>query len=423
MNTKLVAALAIALALVSACRTANAPETNASLPANTTVVNGNAAVNSTPAANTTTKTVPTDLNKLAERIVTQSAGVKEGEIVFISGSVRDLELLENIATEVRKAGGQPLLELNSERMTKRSYTDVPEKYDAQEPKLALALAKIINVSINVDTGETENLLADISRARRKARAEAGEPVGVEFTKNKVRSINIGNELYPTEWRAKRFEMPLDDFARLFWEGVNVDYASLQATSEKARTALTGKELEITHPNGTNLRLNLDGKPAYISDGIISADDVEKGNLDVFLPAGEAAILPAANSGDGKFIIEKQFFEGKEIRNLTLVFAGGKLTEMTGEGEGFAALKADYDTRGAGKELLGYVDIGINPNYALAPGTKLGNWVSAGMVSVGTGGNTWAGGANTVSYGLGGHLAGATVKIDGKTIVENGVLKL
>jgi leucyl aminopeptidase (aminopeptidase T) len=423
MNMKLVAALAFALALFSACQTANAPANNASSPVNATANNSNAAANSTPAANTTTKTVPTDLNKLAERIVTQSAGVKEGEIVLINGGVRDLELLENIVIEAQKIGAHTFLEINSERMAKRSYTDVPEKYDTQEPKLGMALAKIINVSINVESGETEGLLADISPDRRAARARAGEPVAAEFKKNKIRGVNVGNDLYPTEWRARRFEMPLNDFAKLFWEGVNIDYANLQATGEKARTALTGKEMEITHPNGTNLKLNLDAKPAYISDGIISAEDVANGNLDVFLPAGEAAVLPAANSGDGKFIFERHFFDGKEIRNLTLTFAGGKLTEMTGEGDGFAALKADYDKRGAGKELLAYVDIGINPNYTLLPSTKLGNWVSAGMVSVGTGGNTWAGGTNTVSYGLGGHLAGATVKVDGKTIIENGVLKL
>lgn len=424
MNIKLVAALVFALALASACQTANAPANTASTPAANTNANSNAANSSTP-ANTTTKTaVPTDLNKLAERIVTQSAGVKEGEIVLISGSTRDFELLENIFTEVQKVGGYPFLEINSERMTKRSYTDVPEKYDTQEPKLGVALAKFVNVTINVDSSETPDLLADVPPERRAARAKAGQPVLAEFIKYKVRNVSVGNDLYPTAWRAQRFEMPLNDFARLFWEGVNIDYANLQATGERARTAVVGKEMEITHPNGTNLKLTLDGsKPAYISDGIISADDITKGNLDVFLPAGEAAVLPAANSGDGKFIIEKQFFQGKEVRNLALTFAGGKLTEMTGEGEGFAALKADYDLHGAGKDLLSYVDIGINPNYTLAPGSKLGNWVSAGMVSVGTGGNTWAGGTNTATYGVGGHLAGATVKIDGKTIVENGVLKL
>ena len=372
-------------------------------------------------AETAKKAAPTDLQQLAQRIVNQSAAVKEGEIVMISGSARDMELLENMVTEVEKVGATPLLTINSERMTKRSYTDVPEKYDAKPPKLDLGLGKILNATIFVESGETEGLLADIPPARRAARAKNGEQVAVEFRKNKVRSVSVGNDLYPTEWRAKRFEMPLDNFAKLFWDGVNIEYTGLEAAGEKARAALAGKELEITHPNGTNLKLNIESKPAYISDGIISDDDVQKGNLDVFLPAGEAAVIPSPNSGTGKFVIEKDYFQGKEIRNLTLNFENGKLTSMTGEGDGFDSFKADYDARGPGKELLSYVDIGINPNYVLAPTSKVGNWVSAGMVSVGTGNNTWAGGSNTVSFGAGGHLAGCTVKVDGKTVVESGKL--
>jgi leucyl aminopeptidase (aminopeptidase T) len=365
----------------------------------------------------------TDLKALAAKIVNQSAGVKEGEIVLISGAVRDMDLLENIVTEVQKVGGDPLLSLSSEKVAKRSYTDVPEKYDSQEPKLGMALAKTVNVTINVDGGETENLLADIPPARLAARAKAGSPVAAEFMKNKVRAVNIGNDLYPTEWRAKRFDMPLDAFAKLFWEGVNIDYTSLQATGEKARAAMAGKEIEITHPNGTSLKANLESKPAYISDGIISADDIANGNTQVFLPAGEAAVITAPGSGTGKFVIEKDYFQGKEMHNVVLNFENGKLTSMTGEGDGFAAMKASYDAFGDGKDQLSYVDIGINPNYTLAPTSKYGNWVSAGMVSLGTGNNMWAGGTNNSTGAAGGHLAGCTVKIDGKVIVENGALKL
>ncbi len=390
--------------------------------------NNSTGANSAPVANSakpdTAKASPaTDMKALAAKIVNQSAGVKEGEIVLISGSVRDMDLLENIVTEVQKVGGDPLLSINSEKVAKRAFTDVPEKYDSQEPKLGMALAKTVNVTISVDGSETENLLADIPPARMAARAKANSPVAAEFVKNKVRSVNIGNDLYPTEWRAKRFDMPLDAFTKLFWEGVNIDYTNLQATGEKARAAMVGKEIEVTHPNGTSLKANLDSKPAYISDGIISADDVAKGNTQVFLPAGEAAVITAAGSGTGKFVIEKDYFQGKEMHNVVLNFENGKLTSMTGEGDGFAAMKASYDAFGEGKDLLSYVDLGINPSYTLAPTSKYGNWVSAGMVSLGTGNNLWAGGTNNSGGAAGGHLAGCTVKIDGKVIVENGVLKL
>jgi leucyl aminopeptidase (aminopeptidase T) len=407
--------LVIAFAItVLACQPQPVSQSNNSAPA---------VANSAAAKSESDKKAPTDLKSLAAKIVNQSAGVKDGEIVLINGGLRDFELLENIVTEVQKVGGEPLLSVNSEKITKRSFTDVPEKYDSHEPKLDLALVKTANVLINVDSNETEGLIADVPPTRLEARAKAGVPVSAEARKNKVRSVNVGNDLYPTEWRAKRFEMPLDGFTKLFWEGVNIDYTGLQATGEKARAALVGKEMEITHPNGTSLKVNLESKPAYISDGIISPDDVAKGNLEVFLPAGEAAVITASNSGTGKFVIEKDFFQGKEMHNVVLNFENGKLTSMTGEGDGFAALKADYDVRGAGKDLLSYVDLGINSSFALAPSTKLGNWVSAGMVSLGTGNNTWAGGTNEATGGAGGHLAGCTVKVDGKTVVENGVLKL
>lgn len=415
MNWKLTAVLLSGIFLL-ACQPPATTNTNS--PANTT--NANTANSNKDAAKTA---APTDLKELAKRIVTQSAGVKEGEVVLISGGTRDMELLENLVLEVEKAGGQALLTVDSDRMAKDYYSEVPEKYDTQEPKIGMALAKLANVTINVDSGETEGLLADVPPARLAARAKTGEPVGAEFRKNKVRSVNIGNDLYPTEWRAKRFDTPLDNFAKQFWEGVNIDYTNLQTTGDKAKTALVGKEVEITHPNGTNLKMNIEGRPVYISDGIISAEDVQTGNLNVYLPAGEAAVTPVANSGDGKFIADKVYFNGKEVTNLTMTFEGGKMVSLTGEGPGFAALKADYDSRGAGKELLGFFDIGINPNYKLPEGNKLGNWVSAGVVTVGTGNNTWANGSNNVSAGFDGHLTGATVKIDGKTIVENGVLKL
>jgi hypothetical protein len=45
-----------------------------------------------------------------------------------------------------------------------------------------------------------------------------------------------------------------------------------------------------------------------------------------------------------------------------------------------------------------------------------------MVTVGIGGNDWAGGDNKMSYGYTDHIPGSTVTLDGRLIVENGVLK-
>jgi len=113
-----------------------------------------------------------------------------------------------------------------------------------------------------------------------------------------------------------------------------------------------------------------------------------------------------------------------VDNLTLTFVGGKATGMSGSRPGFADMKAEYDAiNDARKDLFAFVDLGINPNVTLPANSTVGTWVPAGAVTVGTGTNIWAGGDNSVPYGLTVFLPGSTMMLDGKAIVENGVLKL
>ena len=130
----------------------------------------------TPQMETAKKRAVTDLEALSNRLITQVAGVKEGEIVFINGGVRDMELLENIATDVRKVGAYPLLTVGSDRMFKKYYEEVPDKYDAQPPDLDLKLATLPAVTIGVDANESDDVAAGISPARMAAVATTSRSV-------------------------------------------------------------------------------------------------------------------------------------------------------------------------------------------------------------------------------------------------------
>ena len=380
----------------------------------------------TPAMESAKKAPVADLEGIASRLVVQVAGVKEGEVVFINGGVRDFELLENLNTDVRQAGAFPLLTVNSDRMFKKYYEEVPEKYDSQTPELDLKLAMLPAVTIGIDSNESDDITSGISTARRAAVGKAGEPVADLYLKRNVRQVAVGNGIYPTAYRAKQFGMSQDDLAKTFWEAVSADYSAVQATGESVKTALSaGKEVHITNPNGTDLKVKIEGRTFFVSDGVISADDIKKGGpaVSVYLPAGEVYCAPVPGTANGKIVESLTYYQGKEVKDLTLTLVDGKVTAITGSGPGFAELKAEYDARGDGKELFGFVDFGINPNLKIWPTSKIGNWVQSGMVTVGIGNNTWAGGDNKVSYGMTNYLPGSTVKLDGKTIVENGALKL
>ena len=124
----------------------------------------------------TPKAAPTDLAKLSERVVTQSAGVKEGEVVLVTGQPADGELMENLAVDVRKAGAFPIVLYDTDRLDKRMFFDVPAKYDSQPDKGAMALMGIADAVINIADGTTENLFEGADPARVAARGKAGEAV-------------------------------------------------------------------------------------------------------------------------------------------------------------------------------------------------------------------------------------------------------
>ena len=94
--------------------------------------------------------------------------------------------------------------------------------------------------------------------------------------------------------------------------------------------------------------------------------------------------------------------------------------MTAE-SGDERLQAVYKAHGPGKEVLGAVDIGINPGIKAPAGSKFVSYVAEGTVTVALGNNTWAGGDVGVVFGLSCHLPDCTLCIDGKPFVERGKL--
>src|SRR3989454_11181864 len=196
--------------------------------------------------------------------------LQEGQSVLITGSVRDAGLMEDLAIEARKAGAQPMLVISSERLIRRSYDEVPAKYDAQEPKVDLAVAKLFDAQIAIDFGETEGLLAGVPPERLAARAKAGAPVNEVFLKHNVHFVNLGNGLYPTATLAKRLGVTQTRLATGFWRAVAVPPERIQAAGGQRRTAFaSGGTVQLTHPNGTNLTFDVTGRTPTISAGALT----------------------------------------------------------------------------------------------------------------------------------------------------------
>ena len=148
-------------------------------------------------------------------------------------------------------------------------------------------------------------------------------------------------------------MAFDELNDMFWNAVNVDYTKLEATGKSVKSILmAGKEVHITNPNGTDLKVRIENMPVNVSDGILSPEDLQKGYVSsqVYLPAGEVYSATVPGTAEGKIVVDNVFFQDKEITGLTLVFSKGKLISMSAK-SGLEPLKAYYDAAGAGKKRI------------------------------------------------------------------------
>jgi len=361
------------------------------------------------------------MKEVARALVTASANIREGERVLIFGSPRDMELLGDIAIEVMKAGGQALISVWTDTLGRRSFDEVPERYDSLAPALNIGLINTFDTQIAVDIGESEDLFAGVPPSRFVARNAAAAPATEAFRNRGVRLVSLGNGLYPTPTLARRLGVSITELEANFWRGVGS--TTVQANGEKLRQAFAaGTTVSITHPNGTNLTFQAKGRPVAISDGTLKHGPATPGVAPLtWLPAGEFQIAPVPGTAEGKIVVDRLLWNGVTITGLTLDVSKGKVVQMSASSN-LQGLKQRYDAAGPGKDVFASIDIGFNPDISLPLNTGAIVWMSAGAVAFFVGDNTLIGGENHSEFSFSAQQGGTTVRIDGKPIILNGRLQ-
>ncbi len=359
---------------------------------------------------------------LADRIVGKTANVKEGEIVEIAGGPADMVFLEELAVAVRKRGAFPILTMWSESAAKKTLAAVDEKYDAKADAAGLALAKVVNVIIDLPAVRDESIFDKLTPARRTAKAKANQIIGDTLRKRNVRRIELSNGMAPSPSRAKTLGLSEAELTSMFWAGLGADYAAVETTAKTMQDKLAkGGELHVTMANGTDFKVKVKGRKVLVSDGVISDADVKAGGpgVQAWLPAGEVYLTVVPGTAEGKIVDDRMVMMDKEILGVTAEFKAGKLTTISAK-SGWDPIKPFYDAAGPAKNEVGLIDFGINPSIKSTG--KFENFVSAGMVTIGTGNNVWAGGTNKEPFSLMFQFAGSTVTLDGKPFIDVGSIK-
>ena len=360
---------------------------------------------------------------LVPRLV-ESAGIKAGDLVSISGGPAMVPEMEALGVEVQKVGGHPLLILDSPRLTRTLYAEVPEKYLDRRPTAWSTLhAQEVDVAFDLPSGEDFATLRRVDPARRKrvdqslARADAATQA--QRDKGKTRTLFIG---VPTPSDTASIQMDYGPYEAMTWKAIEADYTDMAKKGQQIKRILEGaKRLHITSPEGTDFTVNLGPRPVFVNAGIVPPGT--KGSAaarSMSLPGGSVIFAPLETTANGKIRAAEDQCD-KPIRDEVVDVRDGMPVNVRAASDEACLQRSLKD---AGR--FGNITIGLNPNVKFDHVPSYGPQLqsAAGVVQIGFASNQDLGGANPAAPGgWSVPLLKATVEADGKVIVRDGKLAL
>lgn len=202
------------------------------------------------------------------------------------------------------------------------------------------------------------------------------------------------------------------------KGFEVDVEeTAQRVRDIARTLHGRSEIHVTCANGTDLRFSMEGSRVFQDTGMIR----QPGDFGT-LPAGRIALLPAEGSARGDLVLDGSMFGAPLPEPVRLRIEGGKVVGIEGGGAASAALNGFFEASGPETRVLGEFGVGAHAGLELS-GVTLSDEKVLGTCHFGFGNNRSLGGKVATERHETGIVTAPKVTVDGRTLVEEGQVKV
>lgn len=361
-----------------------------------------------------------EFEALAKNVIRRTLAIRPKENVIVECWNHGLPIAGEFVHQLRAVGARSMLLFEDEDTYWRSLSSLPKSKLGQVGSHEWKALAESDAYIFVPGPSDIRRIRELGMDRYDAATAYNDEWYRRAKKARLRGARIGLG-YVTSPRAAAYGFDMDAWRRMMLDASSVDPREIVRRGRKAASILsrTGR-LEITAPNGTRFACDLVGRKAHLEDGIVSEDDIDRGDNIANLPAGEAYVVPDERSGEGTLVFDRPVASiGRWIRGVSLAFDGGRLVKWsTTENEDL--VRSDWEKAKGDRDRLGLIDFGLNP---AARTGFLQDYLVAGNVYVSVGANEESGGKNKTSFFLGSTITGASVRLDDRTIVERGHLVL
>ncbi len=355
-----------------------------------------------------------------KRVVRTCLRIGESDKVSIFSWRHTLDLADAFAMECKKAGAHTAVESVSDDVWYDSVISLPLDYLETPNPFSLASATVATAAIFIAGPKNPERQQKVSAERWMALSRADKSYYERILKRKVRAVKLLLG-YVTPERAKTYNFNYQAWEKNVEESTDVEYRKMKELGEKlARVLEKSKEVEITNPDGTDLKFTLENRKAYVYDGLIDEEDISRGATFAELPDGAVIVAPSETSAEGVVYSTIPFPNvGRIVESVNLGFKDGKIDSFKG-GKNIEVVKSLWEKASGDKDMIGGFSLGLNPKAKLG---FLNNQIVLGTASIGIGENREFGGENDSNYGLTVTISQPTVKLDQTVIVKQGRLML
>jgi len=358
---------------------------------------------------------PTDL--LAHRVLAENLKLRKGESILIESWTQSLPYARAFVREARRLGAIPTVlyeddEAFWDAVAAGRFGSWKSLSDAERGALEHADAYVYFWGPG-DRARVERL-PEAAREKMTAYNDEWYRVAGRAGLRGVR-MNLG---LASDERAKQFGYDGPGYrARMVRAGAVRSADLLRKGRHVARALESGKELRIRHSNGTDVTLRLGRVHARVDTGIVDAA-ARKRPFGMMANNPTGQVLAAIDGGhaEGTVVSNRAVFLGDDLYDrVRWTFADGHLTGYS-IGVGRSAFEKAYAKAPKGKDELGVVSIGLNPEgKALFPTEDC----EEGAALLGVGNNAFLGGKLRVPFQGYAMVGDATIEVDGEPIARSG----
>ncbi len=295
------------------------------------------------------------IEKLADVLVNYSTAVKPGDLVLIGGSLVGAPLVTAIYEQVIKSGGHPIVSMRPDECAEILLRDGSDEQLTFADPIAQYGVENADVRIAYWGATNTKALSKYDPAKQSLVSQGRKKFMETFLERAARhELRWVGTQFPCQASAQDAEMSLsqyEDFVfsagLLHHEDPASAWREISERQQRLVDFLNGKkELRFVAPNGTDLKLAIEGRTWLNCDGHEN------------FPDGEVFTGPIEDATEGTVCYSfPAVHGGREVHDIRFEFKAGKVVKASAsKGEEFLLAMLDQD---AGARILGEIAIGTN----------------------------------------------------------------